>query len=144
MTLRTLFLSSLLSMGIGLFMVSEANAGHHHHMQDFPTKMNPEVVTGGVSDEGEAQIDSIQNRYTLKITFVGIGGIYLDAINVTIDDKYLNRIINTTTDGPILLADLSPGRYTVTAELEGRTIKQAIQVNKAGLKQYTLRFPIGE
>ncbi len=125
MTIRTFFLTLAC-----LFMVSEAHAA-------------PEVVSGGVSDEGEAQIDSIQNHYSLKITFVGIGGIYLDAINVTIDDKFGNRQVNMTTDGPILLADLAPGRYTVNAEVEGRTIRQTIQVGK-GLKQYTLRFPIGE
>lgn len=137
MTIRTFILTIAC-----LFMVSEAHAANH--MQDFPPQTSPEVVSGGIGDGGEAQIDSIQHHYSLKITFAGIGGIYLDGINVTIDDKYGNRLVNTTTDGPILLADLAPGRYSVNAELEGHTIKQTIQVNKNGLKQYTLRFPIGE
>ncbi|MDX1923136.1 MAG: hypothetical protein SFW65_08420 [Alphaproteobacteria bacterium] len=142
MTLRALRIAVFVLISACPFMASPTYA--KTYPQDLPTKMNPEIVTGGVSDQSEAQINYIQHHYSVKITFVGIGGIYLDSINVTIDDKYQNRIINTTTDGPILLADLSPGRYTVTAELEGHTIKQTIQANKTGLRQYTLRFPIGE
>lgn len=100
------------------------------------------VITGGVGEGGREAMEARQNAYSLKLVFTGEQGIYLSSVGVTIRDRQGNEVVNTTTTGPYLLADLEPGRYTVEANAEGIVRKHDVTVGKDGLKTYQLGFPI--
>lgn len=101
----------------------------------------PEVVTGGVGIDGQKLIAKIQNNYNTKLVFTGAGGAYLSDVKVDIRDKSGLEWVAAQTDGPVMLTDLKPGKYTVHATAAGFDKKQNIVVGK-NLKTYQIQFPI--
>jgi len=49
-------------------------------------------------------------------------------------------MLETTTAGPILLAKLPPGSYTINAAADGQTLSQRVTVEAQGLKQVAFRW----
>jgi hypothetical protein len=89
-------------------------------------------VSGGIgSDESEAMKQAAP-RYALEILLVGKaedgGGTYLAGNRVVIQDSSGEPMLDTQTDGPYLLVNLPPGRYTVTAWHDGAAKSQAMQI----------------
>lgn len=99
------------------------------------------VISGGVGEESQQAIEQAEKTYNTKLVFTGVGGIYLANVAVTIRDKSGEELVNGVSDGPFLLTDLKPGRYTVEAEADGFTQKRNIVVGSK-LKTYQITFPI--
>ena len=104
----------------------------------------PAFISGGIGDEGRAELEAVQKNYNLKLVFAGEGGIFLDSIHVVVSDAAKNTVLTTDTEGPILLAQLKPGKYMVTAEAQDSTQKQTLTIRKNKQTYITLRFPIAE
>lgn len=109
-----------------------------------PAVEAPETMSGGIGEEGRAEIEAVQKNYTLKATFAGESGIFLDDIHVVITDATKNTVLVTDPEGPILLVKLKPGKYMVTAVTQGIVQKTNISIRNGKLTNITLRFPIGE
>ena len=75
--------------------------------------------TGGIGQVERDLIQEKQNDYTLKIIFTGDAGMYVAGVRVVIKDKDGAEVVNTITQGPVLLADLPAGRYSVETNAEG-------------------------
>lgn len=102
----------------------------------------PVVISGGIGNDGIAAMESMQSAYKVKVVFTGNRGMYLADVDVDIRDRAGNIVVNTTTQGPVLLADLAPGAYTLTAQLDGVIRQQKIIVSNRGLHIYNIRFPV--
>ncbi len=109
-----------------------------------PAVESPNFISGGVGEEDRAELEAVQKNYNLKIVFAGEGGIFLDDIHVVITDAAKNTVLTTDTEGPILLAKLKPGKYVVSADVQGITKTQNLTIKKNGQTNITIRFPIGE
>jgi len=70
-------------------------------------------VSGGVGLEQRAQLAQNEKESNLKLVFTEPQGSYLSGIGVTVADRSGNVLIDTTTQGPWLLARLDPGSYQV-------------------------------
>ncbi len=83
-------------------------------------------LTGGVGKEESEALKKIQGRYPLSLLFVERGGPntwhYLANVRVTIQDAAGRTLLETTAEGPFLLAKLPEGRYTVITEMYGKRI----------------------
>lgn len=79
----------------------------------------PIVWSGGIGQDERQLIEERQNDYALKIVFTGDAGMYVSGVHVVITDKDNVEVVNTVTQGPVLLADLPPGRYAVKTSAEG-------------------------
>lgn len=99
------------------------------------------TVSGGVGEGGEFAIEQVQENYNLKLVFTGDQGMYLSNVNVVIRDREGDEVVQGVTNGPMLLAELQPGRYTVEANAEGFSQKRNITVGN-NLKTYQVSFPI--
>lgn len=99
------------------------------------------IVTGGVGVTGQDAIAQVQDNYNLKLVFTGDKGMYLSNVAVTVKDAKGNTVINNVTDGPMLLAELKPGRYSVEATAESFEQKRNINVGNK-LNTYQVSFPI--
>lgn len=99
------------------------------------------VVTGGVGEGGQAAIEQAQQNYNLKLVFTGERGMYLSDVAVSIRDKDGLEVINGITQGPVLLAELAPGRYTVEAQAEAFNKQRTIRVGRA-MNTYQIDFPV--
>ncbi len=75
-------------------------------------------ITGGVGQEEAAAMRLQAPRFPLSLEFIKVAkpnAEFLSGVNVTITDQQGQTVLNTISDGPILLARIPPGRYTVTA-----------------------------
>lgn len=89
-------------------------------------------ISGGVGGDERSAMQEIRTDYNLSLLFSVQGsGEYLSDVKVSVTDAKGNTVLETVSDGPMLLASLKPGHYTVTAELDGQvTHKKAMVGNK--------------
>lgn len=89
-------------------------------------------VSGGVGGDERSAMQAIRADYNLSLLFAVQGsGEYLSDVKVSVTDAKGNTVLETVSDGPMLLASLKPGHYKVTAELDGQvTHKKATVGNK--------------
>jgi hypothetical protein len=100
------------------------------------------VLSGGVGENSRSAIDQLQKDFTLKVIFTGDQGIYLSDVNVQILDANRNVVVSNVTQGPILLAGLPAGHYTMQANIAGHVQRQTFTVGDRGLKTLYMRFPV--
>lgn len=103
-----------------------------------------QVISGGVGEGGIAAMEQVQNNYTFKAVFSGNGGIFLSNVNASVLDSSGSEVVNLTTDGPILLANLAPGRYTLVADIGNTQKRVKFTVGNRGLRTVNLRLPVSD
>lgn len=111
---------------------------------EIATASQPAYISGGVGADEVASMKEKEKDYNFKALFVRADGAFLADVNVKVTDKKGNSVIDTATEGPILLAQLKPGRYTITATTKSdqKTITRKINI-AAGkkLNNETFRYP---
>ena len=98
-------------------------------------------ITGGVSIEEEAMIAEMARDYTLKVTNALKCGDYLTNINILIMDASDNIVLETDTNGPILYANLTKGKYTVYASAFGERYKKPTRIKEGVQRQLVFYWP---
>ncbi len=98
-------------------------------------------ISGGVGDDAMAQLIAREKEFDLKLFLVGQSGTYLSDIRITITDARGKGILLTTSEGPILLANLPTGTYNIKAQKNGHTLEQKISVTAGKLQTTYFRFP---
>lgn len=77
-------------------------------------------MSGGVGLEERQKMIAMAKGYDLKLAFADRRGEYLSDVQVTINDADGKQVLNTTTAGPWLYAELPQGKYDVKASFDGR------------------------
>jgi hypothetical protein len=96
-------------------------------------------VSGGIGGDERNAMQTIRADYNLSLLFSVQGtGEYLSNVKVNITDSSGNTLLETVSDGPMLLASLKPGRYTVTADLDGQVAHKKATI--VGNKRTSLSF----
>ncbi|MDR3425343.1 MAG: hypothetical protein P4M13_09800 [Alphaproteobacteria bacterium] len=104
-----------------------------------------QYISGGVGEADMNAINAEENAYNLKMLFVAEGGAYLANVGVDIKDGKGHDVLDTTTEGPVLLVKMPPGPYTVEATAEnGATLTQHVKVENRHLASYVLRYTVVE
>jgi len=106
---------------------------------DTPTMVEgAEAVCTGIGQD--SRIDPRWNAYPLKVVLAGEGGQYLGEarLNVAAEGE---SMMDVRCGGPWVLFKLDPGRYTVTATINGNTAKSTAFVSATGPGRVVLRFP---
>lgn len=98
-------------------------------------------VSGGVGDESMTQLTDIEQQFDLKLFLVGQSGSYLSDVSIAITDAEGKAMLQTTSDGPLLLVNLPSGTYTIRASKNGTRLTQIINVHLGQLRTIYLRFP---
>ena len=97
-------------------------------------------VSGGISIEERQAMQEMEGSYNLRLLFVAeAGGEYLWGVTVEVMDGSGKTLLKAVSDGPYFLAKLSPGRYTVIAADEKRSIKKSVEIEpgKAVSERFT-------
>jgi len=95
-------------------------------------------VSGGISDDEQQAIAEIDDEYSLKLTMAREDGAYLNSVQVAIHNGAGEPLISTVTNGPILLAALSPGEYTIEASVEGVAKQETVSIGADGTEEVLL------
>lgn len=100
-------------------------------------------ITGGDDNASQTYLRSLEREYNSQFVFVQKKtGAYLADVNVTISDKAeadktCRVFLRTKTEGPFLLVQLPPGRYSVTADYRDEHQTFDVRVAKGkSRKQY--------
>ncbi|HUX25339.1 MAG TPA: carboxypeptidase-like regulatory domain-containing protein [Burkholderiales bacterium] len=91
-------------------------------------------ITGGVGLDESAALKAAQKDYALSLLFVQTQrGEYLADVKVSIKDHAGETVLEAVSDGPMLLAKLPAGSYTVRAEHEGKVLVKTVRVAAKGV-----------
>lgn len=106
---------------------------------DTPTMVEGvEIVCTGIGQE--ARSDPRWSTYPLKVVIAGEDGQYLGDAQMNVAGKG-ESMMDVRCGGPWVLFKLDPGRYTVTAMVNGSTVKTTADVASSGQGRVILRFP---
>jgi hypothetical protein len=107
----------LAGLALALSAVGGTAAAQQQQQQFQLTKSDPThaVMSGGVSHEGRAELAAHERDANLKLVFTESQGSYLADIGIKVYDRSGNMVLDTVSNGPWLLAKLSPGNYRVVA-----------------------------
>lgn len=97
-------------------------------------------VSGGVGEDEAAKLLALQNTFNLKLLFTLLEGNYLADVGVVITDAANNRIVDHTAQGPLFMAKMPAGRYTVTATYEGKTVSRRVTLRDGRLHTEHFRW----
>jgi hypothetical protein len=98
-----------------------------------------DYVSGGIGDSEQQALQEMASDFNLGLIFaVRESGNYLNDIDVQIQDSAGETVLETTSNGPMLYADLEPGSYTVEASGYGETYSQTVDLQEG--QQETVNF----
>ena len=104
------------------------------------TAGNVSYVSGGVGTESQDQLSSLAKDFNLKLVFALKSGEFVSNVKISIADAKGNSLLDTTADGPWLLAKLPAGSYQVSASFAGNAVTHKIAVDAARLKTLDFRW----
>jgi hypothetical protein len=98
-----------------------------------------DYVSGGIGDSEQQALQELASDFNLGLIFaVRESGNYLNDIEIQVQDSAGEVVLDTTSKGPMLYADLEPGSYTVEATGYGETYSQTVDLQDG--QQETLNF----
>ncbi|THD05694.1 hypothetical protein B1810_01245 [Panacagrimonas perspica] len=113
-----------------------------------PTRTQGDVVylSGGIGKDETAAIKATTSRYALTLLFATTGGggrdAFLASVPVKIADASGKVVLDAVTDGPYLLVNLAPGKYQVSASLDGVERKTSVTLKTGVPQQRSLTWPV--
>jgi hypothetical protein len=105
------------------------------HAADVP------YVSGGVGTDERLEMTAREKDHNLKIVVADDSGDFLADVQIAIDSAKKETVLEATMAGPILLAKLPPGTYTVKATSEAKTLTKTVTVPAQGLRTVDFRWP---
>lgn len=99
-------------------------------------------ISGGIGAEERAALKIVRSDYNLRLLFSVRGtGEYISDVAVSIKDGKGQTVLDTVSEGPILLTKLSPGHYRVSASSEGRVVWKNVTVDRKHRAHLSLSWP---
>jgi hypothetical protein len=130
----------------GLVVISLAAAAHADEGA-LPAERSQGSVTyvsGGIGKDESDAMKQAASRYSLAIEMSSPAGPraeYVADVKIDIRDQRGATVLNTISDGPLLLANLPPGRYTVNATKNGASQRRDIVVGSGARPRVMFSFP---
>jgi hypothetical protein len=97
-------------------------------------------MSGGIGSVERDELRTREPDYNIKVITALKSGDYLSGVVIVIESATKEPVLETTMTGPILLARLPPGLYTIKATAGGRTLTQTMTVPAEGLRQVDFRW----
>ena len=97
-------------------------------------------ISGGIGSAEREELGTKEPDYNVKIVTAMKSGEYLSGVVVVIESATKQPMLETTMAGPILLAKLPPGSYTIKATAGGATLTRTVTTEAQGLKQVDFRW----
>ena len=98
-------------------------------------------ISGGVGADDREELAAKESEYNLKVIVAATSGAYLADVQIVIDSARNGRVLDATMEGPILLAKLNPGTYTIKAISDAQPQTKTVTVGGAGLQTVDFRWP---
>lgn len=100
-------------------------------------------ISGGFGQDEREYLQAMHDRFNLKLVFALDAGNYLADIDVRIVDQQGNTLIEARSDGPIFMANLPSGSYTVVADNVGNEQKRTVSIASPDMTEVTFTWSSG-
>lgn len=102
-------------------------------------------VQGGIGkDESTAMLQAAKD-YPLALVFSGgKANHYVANIDIRVCDAAGKTVLQSNSEGPIMLLDLPAGKYTVDAQYRDKTLTQRIELTPKRSTRLDFHWPAGE
>ncbi len=97
-------------------------------------------VTGGTGTEAVDRLRAMEKDFNLKLVFALKNGEYLADVDVSVVDAANHVVLNTLSEGPLLLAKLPAGNYQVNANYRGSVERRTVAVGATTLRTIDFRW----
>lgn len=89
-----------------------------------------QFLNGGTGEQERTAMRALQTEFPLQVVFSGKAGELgvADQVRVLSGSQQLVAVNNA---GPLLMVKVPPGRYTVEADIAGKTQRRAVQLHNA-------------
>lgn len=98
-------------------------------------------ISGGISEEGRAELMQTSQNYNLKLVFALVGGAYLSDIKVAIQNRQGAPVFEGVSSGPWMFVQLPPGKYTITATNRDQSLQKSARVRASGQTKVNFYWP---
>jgi hypothetical protein len=98
-------------------------------------------VSGGVGIDEKNAMEALRRDYNLHLIFAEGKGTYVSHVKVNIIDSDGHIILDTLADGPMLYVALKPGRYKVSAEVDGQVLERKATIGKTKAAALNFLWP---
>lgn len=130
------------------FMMLLSSLGLSFHalgqMPEVQTSGDITYISGGVGQGEATEMKAMAKDYSLEVVCVektNLGEGYIAEVNLKILDKKGNIVLETSTNGPIFLANLPSGSYQVVAEYNHLTKKNWAHVKLGKHRRIVFLWP---
>jgi hypothetical protein len=101
-------------------------------------------ISGGAGADAREQLLAREKEFNLKIIVADKSGDYLAGVKIMIESATKAQVLDTTMEGPILLAKLPPGTYTIRATSNDQKLTRTVTIAAQGLQQVDLRWDVSK
>lgn len=115
-------------------------SGTDSHQAEVINPENIHYISGGIGSESRDLLKTEEANFSVKILFSEPEGALLSDIHIVIKDYKGAEILGFVTEGPIVLADLKPGSYHLTASLGAQVKEKKITVVKGKKQRLSIVF----
>jgi hypothetical protein len=99
-------------------------------------------VCGGVGQADQQAMKAQASQHSMMLTFAVSNGAYLADVDVQITDSKGGVVLSARCDGPIMLVDLPPGTWHVTAKANGQIRSKTLSAVAGRNAQATFIWPV--
>lgn len=129
------------ALGLALAATLAATALPAQANERGQTAQDRPFITGGVSIEEAQALERQRAQYRVWLVTADRGsGAWLAGAQAVVRDARGDVVLDTTLDGPYLLVDLAPGRYTIDVRHDGQSQQQSVSVGDSGTRQLVMYF----
>jgi hypothetical protein len=87
-------------------------------------------VSGGVGKSEQQALKAREKEFNLKLVFTLVTGNFVSNVRVAIQDAKGKTLIEHTTGGPLFMARLPAGSYSVNATFRGKTETRKVKTGE--------------
>ena len=127
-TLKTLAASIIVT---GLGAAGPALSGDMPSLPPVQVQGAVSYITGGIGEDEAAAFKHAAATYPLEILFVEKAGPkdeFLADVSVSVRNRSGTALLETTSNGPFLLAELPDGKYSIEAEYRGERKHRTVEI----------------
>lgn len=100
------------------------------------------VLAGGVGDDELQVLRAREKEFNLKLVFSLVQGNYLADVDVVVVNERGATILERLNTGPILLALLPAGDYTIIVSHDGKAVSRKVRIATRRLRtEHVVRWP---
>lgn len=100
-------------------------------------------IAGGIGETEQEQLAAREKEFNLKLVFSLVQGNYVADVNVVVSGPKGGKAVEHFVRGPIFMAKLPAGQYTVASTYEGKTVTRKVVVSDGKLRTEYFRWPAG-